>query len=51
MEEWLSSKLNANNRAVKEAVAMAKVTEEALEALEDKVDGNEASLMCSIAVP
>ena len=44
MEAKLASKLDANNKAVNEAVSLSKQTNEALEAVEEKVKANDAAL-------
>ena len=49
MESRLSSKIEATNKAVNEAVAVSKMTNDALELLEEKVDSNDASLRDLIA--
>ena len=48
MEGRLTSKIGSTNRAVGEAVSLAKQTNDALEALEEKVDDNEAALRLAI---
>ena len=44
MEGRLAVKIDTINKAVNEAVMLAKKTNDSLEALEDKVDDNEAAL-------
>ena len=44
MEARICTKIDATNRAVNEAVTMAKVTKDSLDALEDKVDSNDRDI-------
>ena len=49
MEARLSSKLDANKRAVNEAVKMSKLNSDALDALEEKVDATDEILKEALA--
>lgn len=49
MEARLGKKIEATNRAVNEAVTLSKQTNEALDALEDKVDSNEEAMRTALA--
>ena len=49
MEERLSSKLDANKRAVNEAVKMSKLNSDTLDALEEKVDATDEILKETLA--
>ena len=48
MEGRLSAKIDSTNKAVGEAVSLAKQTNDALEALEEKVDSNKAAMQSAI---
>ena len=44
METRILAKIGSTNRAVNDAVTLARITKDSLEALEDKVDENEAAI-------
>ena len=48
MEDRLVKKMDATNKAVNEAVGLAKATKESLDALEEKVDSNEVSFKTAL---
>ena len=49
MENRLASKLDATNKAVQKAVTMSKLTSDALDALEDKVEASDAVVKETLA--
>ena len=48
MEERLAGKIEATNKAAKEAVALSKLTKDSLEALEEMVENNEEAFKKAI---